>query len=150
VRQLTGWWKLDDGTLIHESNDDFARMRDSGKLDASIDSPDDLLRHLSRGTELTAYGPYKDLQEDIIAPTAHHRTYGTSSHLRHIVARKAHHRTYGTSSRLLHIVAPTTHHRTYGTSSHLQHIIAPMAHHRACSTSSHLRHIIASTAHHRT
>ena len=46
TRQLTGWWKLHDGTLVHESDSDFTRMHDSDELSGRVSSPEDLLRHL--------------------------------------------------------------------------------------------------------
>lgn len=63
VKQLTGWWKRQDGTLIHESDGKFAHLLDSGRLSGHVGSPEDLLRHLinlSRGDELRAYSSFGD------------------------------------------------------------------------------------------
>jgi hypothetical protein len=58
-RQLSGWWKLDDGTLIHETDGRYNAMLYANKVTTPVGTPNDLLRYLidlSRGTQLVAYG----------------------------------------------------------------------------------------------
>jgi hypothetical protein len=58
ARQLSGWWKLRDGRVVHETGEEFADSKAAGELDEQVGSPEDLLRHLinlSRGTRLMAY-----------------------------------------------------------------------------------------------